>query len=231
MKTLLLSSDIALLALTVGLFCLGTALYRRTRLIVLHPVLVTFLTMIAVLRIAGIGYESYRASTSVLDFGLGLSVVALGYLLYEQAELLRRHLWPLLVAVAAGSLTGILSVAGIGRLFGLDHTMITTLAPKSTTAPIAVAIAEPLGSIASITLVMVFCTGILGALCGEWLLRRCGVSDSQARGLALGAASHGIGTARAIEIGAVEGAMSGLAMALMGVFTAFLLPLIEKFGY
>jgi len=97
--------------------------------------------------------------------------------------------------------------------------------------PIAVSVAGPLGGIATVTSVVVFCVGIFGSIFGEWILRRCGVTDPQARGFALGSAAHGIGTARAIEIGAVEGALSGLAMALMGLATALLTPLMEHYLY
>ena len=147
-----LSSDLFLLTLTVGLYCLGGMIYRRTRLPLLHPVLLTFVAVIVFLRCAGIGYERYRDATGILNFALGMSVV-------------------------------------------------------------------------------VFCVGIFGSIFGEWILRRCGVRDPEARGFALGAAAHGIGTARAIEIGAAEGALSGLAMALMGLATALLMPLMEKYLY
>lgn len=163
-----LSSDLFLLTLTVGLYCLGCAVYRRLRVPLLHPVLLTFVAVIVFLSAAGIDYPRYKQATSALDFALGMSVVALGYLLYEQVEQLR-------------------------------------------------------GS--------VFCVGIFGSIFGEWILRRCGVRDAEARGFALGAAAHGIGTARAIEIGAVEGALSGLAMALMGLATALLMPLMERYLY
>ena len=113
-------------------------------------------------------------------------------------------------------------------MLGADRILQTSLAPKSVTVPIAVSVAEPLGGIITITSVVVFCVGIFGSLVGPWLLRRCGVTDPMAQGFALG---HGIGTARAIEIGALEGALSGLAMALMGIMTALLLPVIEKFLY
>lgn len=170
-------SDLVLLTLTVGFYCLGSALYSRTKFALLHPVLLGFVAMILYLKLFGIGYEHYRRSTELLNFGLGLSVVALGYLMYEQLEHMRGRLLPILVSV------------------------------------------------------VVFCVGIFGSLVGPWLLQRCGVTDPMAQGFALGSAAHGIGTARAIEIGALEGALSGLAMALMGIMTALLLPVIEKFLY
>ncbi|MEG2065129.1 MAG: LrgB family protein, partial [Alistipes sp.] len=112
-----------------------------------------------------------------------------------------------------------------------ERTILTSIAPKSVTVPIAISVTEPLGGIVSITSVVVFCVGVFGSIFGVWILRVCGVSDRLAKGFALGSAAHGIGTARAIELGAVEGALSGLAMALMGLITALLLPLIERYMY
>lgn len=226
-----LSSDLTLLTLTVGLFCLGGAIYRRTHSPLLHPVLLTFVAVIAFLSTSGIPYARYREATKVLDFALGLSVVSLGYLLYEQAERLRRSLVPVATATLAGCVTGVLSVVYIAKMCGAERMLLHSIAPKSVTVPIAVSISGPLGGDVSITSVVVFCVGIFGSLSGEWILRRCGIRDREARGFAMGAAAHGIGTARAVEMGAVEGALSGLAMALMGVATALLLPLMEKFLY
>lgn len=226
-----LSSDLFLLTLTVGLYCAGSALYRRTRTPLLHPVLLTFAAVIVFLSATGIGYERYREATGILNFALGMSVVALGYLLYEQIERLRGSLLPVGAATLAGCFAGVLSVVYIAMAFGTERRILTSIAPKSVTVPIAVSVVGPLGGDVSVTSVVVFCVGIFGSVFGEWILKRCGVRDPEARGFALGAAAHGIGTARAIEIGAVEGALSGLAMALMGLATALFLPLIEKYLY
>ena len=220
-----LSSDLFLLTLTVGLYCVGGAVYRRLRMPLLHPVLLTFVAVIVFLECAGIGYERYKEATGVLNFALGMSVVALGYLLYEQVERLRGSLLPVGVATLVGCFVY------IAMAFGTERQILTSIAPKSVTVPIAVSVAGPLGGNVSITSVVVFCVGIFGSIFGEWILRRCGVRDSEARGFALGAAAHGIGTARAIEIGATEGALSGLAMALMGLATALFMPLIERYFY
>ena len=226
-----LSSDLFLLTLTVGLYCLGCAVYRRLRVPLLHPVLLTFVAVIVFLSAAGIDYPRYKQATSALDFALGMSVVALGYLLYEQVEQLRGSLLPVGVATLAGCVTGVLSVVYIAMAFGAGREILTSIAPKSVTVPIAVAISEPLGGVVSVTSVVVFLVGIFGSIVGPRLLRRCGIRNPLARGLALGSAAHGIGTARAIEIGAVEGALSGLAMALMGLATALLMPLMERYLY
>ena len=223
-----LASDLFLLTLTVALFCAGQALYRRSGTTLCHPVLLTFLAVIAFLKLTGIDYARYREATAVLDFLLGMSVVALGYLMYEQSEHIRGNAAAILAATVTGCIVGVGSVAGIAAALGADRTVLVSIAPKSVTVPIAVSIAEPLGGIVSVTSVVVFLTGIFGSIIGTWVLDRTGVRLPQARGFALGSAAHGIGTARAVELGALEGALSGLAMALMGAVSALLIPLAER---
>ena len=191
-----LSSDLFLLTLTVGLYCLGGAIYRRTRLPLLHPVLLTFVAVIVFLRCAGIGYARYQEATGVLNFALGMSVVALGYLLYEQLERLRGSLLPVGIATLVGCVAGVLSVVYIAMMFGTERQILTSIAPKSVTVPIAVSVSGPLGGNVSVTSVVVFCVGIFGSIFGEWILRRCGVRDPEARGFALGAAAHRNGGCR-----------------------------------
>ena len=224
----IIQSDIFLLALTIGLFLLSGAIFRRLRLMLFHPVLLTAVVIIIFLKLTGIEYSHYKQAVEVLDFALGMSVVALGYLMYEQVAHLRSAAMPILLATIAGCIA---TVVGIAVAFGVERDIITSIAPKSVTVPIAIAISEPCGGVVAVTSVVVFCTGVLGSLCGVKLLSLCRVTDPMARGFALGAASHGIGTARAIELGAVEGAMSGLAMALTGFGTALLLPLVERYFY
>ena len=213
----IVNSDLFLLTLTVGFYCAGTAIFRRTKIMILHPALLTFVAIIAMLKWFGVEYEQYREATGILDFALGLSVVALGYLMYEQTDRIRGRLLPIAVSTVVGCLVGILSVVYIALAFGAEREIVTSIAPKSVTVPIAVSVSEPLGGIVAVTSVVVFCVGIL--------------ADKMAKGFALGSAAHGIGTARAIELGAIEGAMSGLAMALMGIVTAVVLPIIEKYLY
>lgn len=226
-----LTSDLGLLTLTVALFVIGGAIHRRTRLMLLHPVLLTFVAMILFLRWVEIPYAQYMGATKLLDFALGLSVVSLGYLLYEQSERLGRNLLPIFVSTLTGCVAGVLSVVWIAALLGADRTILHSIAPKSVTVPIAISISGPLGGIVSVTSVVVFCVGIFGAVFGPAILHRGGVRTAEAVGFSLGAASHGIGTSRAIELGAIEGAMSGLAMALMGIATALLTPLLAQYLY
>jgi len=227
----IIESDLFLITFTIGVYLLSQALYRRTKLNILHPMLITTITVIAFLLGTKIEYSAYKESVGIFDFGLNMSVVALGYLMYEQMKYFKGRLLSILVSIVTGSFVGILSVVYIARAFGVDRAILTSIAPKSVTVPIAISIVEPLGGIVSITSVMVFATGIFGSIFGVWILRKVGVRDRFATGFALGSASHGIGTARAIELGAAEGALGGVAMALMGIITAILLPLIERLLY
>lgn len=224
-------SEPFLLTLTIALYLLGGAIFRRTKVVLLHPTLLTAAAVIAFLSLLDIDYATYRESTQIIDFALGLAVVALGYLMYEQSEHITRRELPVFAATLAGTIVGVLSVVLIAKAFGTERDIITSIAPKSVTVPIAIAVAEPRGGLVAVTSVVVFCTGILGSIFGPAVLSLFGVKDPMAKGFALGAASHGIGTARAIEIGAAEGAMAGLAMALTGVATALLFPIVEKYLY
>ena len=224
-----ISSQTTLLATTIIIYSAGTALYRRVRMALLHPVLLTFLAMIVFLTVFNIPYTSYREATSVLDFCLGMSVVALGYLLYEQEERMKGQLTAILTSIGVGSVVGILSVVYIARWLDAGEVIENSIAMKSVTAPIAIGISQRVGGDVSITSVVVFLTGIFGAVVGIRFLRLLRIKDASATGLAMGSAAHGVGTARAIEEGATEGALSGLAMALMGVATAILTPIIQRF--
>lgn len=224
-----ISSELFLLTLTVAIYSGGMAIYRLTRSSLCHPVVITFLAMIGLLTLFGIPYSTYREATKILDFGLGMSVVALGYLLYEQEERMRGNVTKILTSIGVGSVVGILSVVYIAKLLGADVLIQDSISMKSVTVPIAIGISERVGGDLSITSVVVFVVGIFGAISGFALMRLLKINDPEAKGLAMGSAAHGIGTARSIEEGAVEGALSGLAMALMGAITALLTPILKNF--
>jgi putative effector of murein hydrolase len=153
-------------------------------------------------------------------------VVAFGYLLYKNYRIIRKNGIAILLATFSGSLVSLLSVAAIASIAGADLSMIITLLPKSITTPIAIVLTEKMGGIVYLTAVIVTLAGIFGAVIGPWFLRFVGIKGRLATGLAMGSAAHGIGTAKALESGALEGAAGGLAIALMGVFTSILLPLV-----
>ena len=223
----LASSTPAILLLVIGSYYIGTLLYRRLRSAWVHPIAVSMILVIATLLLLGIDYPTFKQGAAFLDFLLGPSVVALGYLLYEQTGHLRGREIIILVATLVGGLVGIGSVIALGLLFNLDDALIASLQPKSATIPIALPLSQQWGGIESVTAIVVFFTGLIGSIVGPWILEKCGITNPIARGLALGSAAHGIGTSRAIELGALEGAVSCLAIGLTGVTIPLLIPLFE----
>ena len=216
-----------MLALTVGSYLLGVLARKKSGLSMLHPFLISVPVVIAVLKAADIPCEFYIESNVVIDFFLGPCVVALGLLLYDHREIIRRNLAGILSAVVVGSVVGVASVYALCRILKLDDIFLMSLEPKSVTAPIAIEISTFLGGDTSLTAVSVVLCGFIGAVLGPACLRLLRIKSPIAKGLAMGASSHGLGTARAIEMGAVEGAVSGLAIALMGVMTALVIPLFN----
>ncbi|MBV9773407.1 MAG: LrgB family protein [Gemmatimonadetes bacterium] len=202
--------------------------YRRTRLLVLNPVLVASAVVIAALLLLGVPYDAYNRGGRVLSYFLGPAVVALGVPLHLQWGEIARRGRSIFASILAGSVVGILTAAGAASLLGAPPEIVRSVAPRSVTTPIAMAIAQKTGGIPPLTAALVIGTGVLGSVVGPPLLRRLGVRSRTALGLALGSAAHGVGTARALEEGEVEGAAAGLAIGLMGLATAVLTPLIVR---
>lgn len=223
----LVHSEIFDLALVVGTYIAATILYKKTHLSVLHPLLTSIFVIIVILEVLDIEYESFQQGSHLIHFMLGPSVVALGYVLFEQMKYLKGNVVSILTSVFVGAIVGIISVIAIGKLMGADQSLIATLQPKSVTTPIAMGISEKNGGIPSLTAVIVVAVGIFGSIVGPAVMKVLGIESRIAKGLALGASSHGVGTAAAIQLGAVEGALSGLAIGLMGIMTAVLVPVIS----
>lgn len=223
----LLHSELFLLAFTIGVYIGAVWLYRRTKWMLLHPLLTSIVVIISSIKLIGVSYAEFSAATSIINFMLGLSVVALGFLLYEQLIHIRGNVKIMLTSIVVGAIVGIGSVSLIAWLMGANFQIIASLEPKSVTTPIAITVAAHAGGIPSLTSVVVIVVGIFGGIIGPSLLRILGIESKLATGLALGSGAHAVGTARAMELGAVEGAVSGLAIGLMGVTTAILVPVIN----
>ena len=162
--------------------------------------------MIFLLKWADIPYEEYRDGSNLLDFLLGPSVVAVGFLLFEKSEYLKGRLLTILTSVFIGAVVGVISVMAIAALLGADKAIVSSMAPKSVTTPIAIALSEGSGGIPALTAVVVVIAGIFGGLISPIVFRVLKIEDKVAKGLALGASAHGMGTLTAIQLGAVEGA-------------------------
>ena len=218
-----------LLGLTLTLLAYQGACYIHRRCgdhPLANPVLLSVATLVGLLWLTDTPYATYFEGAQFVHFLLGPATVALAIPLYAQLGRLKRMALPLLVALAAGSLTAALSAVAIGRLFGASQATQLSLAPKSVTTPIAMGIAERIGGLPSLTAVLVIATGILGAIGARYIYRALKIEDDAVRGFALGIASHGIGTARAFQVSEQAGAFAALAMGLNGLMTALLLPVV-----
>lgn len=215
------------LTLTLVAYLIGHRIYRRFGLNpLLNPVVIAIMLLVGLLVATGTSYDRYFEGAQFVHFLLGPATVALAVPLYNQVERVRRSLGPLLAAVVLGSLSASLSAIGIAWLLGATPEIVASIAPKSVTTPIAMGIAEQLGGLPSLTAVLVILTGVTGAMLGPPLLNLLRIRDWRARGLAIGVAAHGIGTARAMQVNEVAGAFSGLAMGLNALATAILLPIV-----
>ena len=223
-----LCTEIFLLAFVLGAFYLGIVIYQKTKITLLQPLLTAVIITIPFLLVTGIDYQTFYQNTRILNFMLGPSVVALGYVLYEQIGHLKGNVISILTAVFSGSVVGIASVVLIAKMLGADKMLMASLAPKSVTTPIAISLAEQTGGVPALAAAFVVICGIFGGLVGPIVLRRIGIKSKIAKGLAMGSASHALGTARAMEMGALEGAISGLAIGIMGIMTALLIPFAEN---
>ena len=216
-----------LLGLTITLlaYVLALAVHQRYRRHPLtNPVLLAVVLLETLLLLTDTPYPSYFAGAQFVHFLLGPATVALAIPLYAQLGRVRAMRWPVLLGLAAGALTAVVSAVGSAWLLGASVPTQLSLAPKSVTTPIAMAVAERIGGIASLTAVLVIVTGIVGAVIAPALFRLLRVQDHAIQGFALGVTAHGIGTARALQISEEAGAFAALAMGLNGVVTALLLP-------
>ncbi len=223
------ASPLLALTLTLVAYQVGFWIYRRAGFNpLLNPVLIAVVLLVSLLLVTDTQYSVYFEGAQFVHFMLGPATVALALPLYRQLERVRRSSIAILASLLAGSLTAAISAVGIAALFGASKETLVSLAPKSVTAPVAMGISEQLGGLPSLTAVLVILTGITGAALGPLLLNLMGIKDMAARGLAIGTASHGIGTARALQVSELAGAFSGLAMGLNALATAILLPLVWK---
>ena len=216
-----------MLLLTVGAYLLGVWIKKKSGLALLHPFLISIPVIVTVLTVLDIPCKTYIESNNLIDFLLGPCVVSIGLLLYDNRHIVVKNFVGIVTSVLVGSLVGVASVFLLVKAFGLDDIFLLSLEPKSVTTPIAMGISESIGGNVSLTAVSVILCGFVGAVFGPLCIRVAKIKSPVSKGLSIGCASHGLGTARAIEIGAVEGAVSGLAIALMGLATAILIPLFN----
>ena len=215
--------------LTVVAYWLGMKVQKKTRLAICNGMLLAVLLVIAVLLVFHIPYESYWQGGELINLFLGPATACMAVTVYSQRKLLARHWLPVLVGCVVGVVTAMGSILVLCRLLGLDRAMTLSLLPKSVTMPIATVVAQGHGGTVAVTVAAVVVTGMLGNLCAPLLVKLFRVKDPMAVGLGIGACSHAMGTAKALELGETEGAMSGLAIGLCGILTTVLALLADFF--
>lgn len=221
MRELLTDSVYFGVMISLSTYGLGVLLKKRFRLAIFNPLLIAVAATIVLLLTFHIDYESYYEGAKYISYLLTPATVCLAIPLYEQLSLLKSNYRAILLGILSGVLTSAVSVLAFVLLFHFDHNMYVTMLPKSITMAIGMGITEELNGYVTITVAMIIITGIFGNMFSEWLLRCFRITDPVAKGIAIGTSSHAMGTAKAMEMGEIEGAMSSLAIAVAGLLTVF----------
>ena len=229
MKELLCNSIGFGVVLSLVAYWIGMFLKKRFRLQVLNPLMIAIALTIIVLLVCDIDYQSYNKSAKYLTYLLTPATVCLAIPLYEQFKLLKQNLTAVMVGIATGVFTALLSIFLMSLLFKLGHQEYVTLLPKSITTAIGIGISEEMEGYVSITVASIMITGIFGNIAGEMICKLFRITHPIAKGVAFGTAAHVMGTSRAMEIGRVEGAISSLSIVVAGLLTVLGAILFEIF--
>lgn len=214
---------------TLVAYAIGVVINRKTGWALFNPLLLGSIFVIVFLRCFAIPYAEYSASAAPVNWLMAPATVSLAIPLYEKWELLEKNVGAILVSILAGVITSLGSVLAMVWILNMEHAHAVTLLPKSVTTAIGMDIAETLGGTAPLAGAVIILTGIAGSLLAESVCKIFHITDPVAKGLALGTSSHAVGTSKALQMGEVEGAISGLAIAVAGVLTALLAPMAANF--
>ena len=229
MNEFLQDSMFAGVTISLIAYLIGVMLKKKFKSGIFNPLLISIVVSIAILAIGKVDYETYNEGAKYLSWLLTPAIVCLAIPLYEQWSLLKKHYKAVMLGLAAGTVTSLSTVLGLSLLCGLSHKEYVTLLPKSITTAIGMGVSEELGGYVTITVAVIIITGVFGNIFGELICKIFRITEPVSKGLAFGASSHAIGTAKAIEIGEIEGAMSSLAIAVSGVLTVVLASLYTHF--
>lgn len=214
------------LVLTIAIYEVMSYIYKRFKSPLLNPLLWSIVVISFILVGFDIDYEVYNIGGNIITFFLIPATVILAVPLYKKIDILKSEFVPIIAGITVGIGVAVTSVFFLCRFFGISDEILSSLSVKSITTPIGVEISSKLGGIVAITVSAIIMTGILGAVIGPTILKFFKVEDKVAKGIALGTASHAIGTTKAFELGEIEGAMSSIALSISGILSVFLIPLI-----
>jgi len=223
-----LESEVFVLCFTFIVFFLAQKLQEKLKWILLNPIMVSVAIIILFLTVFNIDYSAYHQGTRMIEFFLKPAVVAMGVPLYLQLERIKKQAVIIVVSQLAGCIAGIVSVVLIAKLLGASKEIVLSVAPKSVTVPIAMEVSKMIGGIPALTAAVVLVVGIFGAIFGYTILKLARVTNPISQSLAMGTASHGIGTSRSMAISSTYGVYSSLGLILNGIFTSVLTPYIIK---
>lgn len=205
--------------LSLAAYAVGIIAKRRLKLFIFNPLLVAIALTIAVLLVSGIEYDAYNSSAKYLSYLLTPATICLAIPLYEQYKLLKKNFTAIIVGIASGVLTSLTTIFLMALLFKLGHYEYITLLPKSITTAIGIGLSQELEGYVSITVTAIMITGLFGNIAGDIICKVCGIKHPVARGIAIGTSAHVMGTAKALQMGQIEGAMSSLSVAVAGCMT------------
>lgn len=225
MNSLFLSSEYAGAVLSLSAYMLGVLLKKKFHFALLNPLLISIALTIAVLLAGNINYEVYKSGADILSWFLTPATVCLAIPLYENFRLLMQNLQAVLAGITVGVIASLGSVLAISWFMNLSHQEYVTMLPKSITTAIGMGVSQELGGHVTITVAAIVITGVLGNMLAEPIFRLFRITHPIAKGVALGTSAHAIGTAKAMELGEIEGAMGSLSIAVAGILTVCLSPL------
>ena len=225
MSKLLQDSAFFCLAISLIGYEIGIILRQKTKLALCNPLLISIVFVIIILKVTNIKYEVYEDGSSLLSYLLTPSTVCLAIPLHQQMGLLKKNMKAILAGILSGVFTSLAGVWVFSMLFHLDKKIYATLLPKSITTAIGMGVSEELGGFVTITVAVIIITGIVGNIIAEYVCKLFHITHPIAKGIGIGSASHAIGTAKAMEMGEIEGAMSSLSIAVSGIITVVLAAL------
>jgi len=209
-------------------FEIGLLINKKTRKSFLNPLLIAIIIVILSLKIFDISLQDYNKGGQIISFLLGPATVALAVPLYKNFTVLKKNALPIIAGIFSGSVVSITSIILLSKAFGLEAVLALSLVPKSVTTPIGIEVSKQLGGVPEITVAAIIITGITGAIMAQVVFSALKIKDKVAIGIAIGTSAHAVGTAKAIEMGEIEGGMSGLAIGVAGLITVIIAPIIVK---
>lgn len=215
--------------LSLVAFEIGLWIQKKTKLLILNPLLLAIVMIIIILMVCDIPLSAYQVGGNMINMFLGPATVVLAVPLYRQAHNLKNYFVPIMIGICAGVACGLTSTLLCSVLMGFDTEIIASIMPKSITTPIGIELSAQLGGIEAVTVLTILVTGIMGAVMADVVFRIFHIDHPIAKGVALGTSAHAIGTTKALSLGHIEGAMSSLAIGVSGLITVFCAPIVWNF--